>query len=287
MFMKIRPLPGVAGSAVLEALRVTEMALQNVRGRGGNDLDRLAAYREWSNLEVTRLGRLLSSEDLTRLVATPRYWALQTLDASTHRSIGAFVDVEVAERLWSLETTLTDLMSDLDRWRSRRGLVAMADTNVFLHSEVYFDQVPWGELLSARMDGVLLVIPMVVVDELDRAKRTARAAKVSRTNNEDVRTRARLTLRRLDSRFADVRWVAPIQPDKFPEAGPVAAELLLDEPGHVRLPDSDSELVDRASSLQDFLARPVHLLTFDTGMAFRARAAGLEVRKLEEPGNDD
>jgi hypothetical protein len=70
--------------------------------------------------------------------------------------------------------------------------------------------------------------------------------------------------------------------------GEVTIELLFDPPGHVRLPINDDEIIDRALAVKPLAARTVTLLTYDTGQAMRARAAGLQVKKLrneigEEP----
>ena len=62
--------------------------------------------------------------------------------------------------------------------------------------------------------------------------------------------------------------------------GEVTVDLLLDPPGHVRLPINDDEIVDRAVAIEPLAARKVTLLTYDTGQAMRARAAGVPVKKL-------
>ena len=56
--------------------------------------------------------------------------------------------------------------------------------------------------------------------------------------------------------------------------------MLYDPPGHARLPINDDEIVDRALTVQLLAGRPVRLLTYDTGQAMRARAAGLTAVKL-------
>jgi len=127
-------------------------------------------------------------------------------------------------------------------------------------------------------------VPMAVIDELDRHKRSPRNATVSATNREHVRTRARVSMRRLDDWLPNPESVGVLQPARYPGSGPVTVGLLLDDLSHGRLPHVDSELVDRACVLQDLSGRPVYLATFDTGMRVRARAAGLEVVQLAEPG---
>ncbi|WP_346534101.1 hypothetical protein [Micromonospora sp. DPT] len=65
-------------------------------------------------------------------------------------------------------------------------------------------------------------------------------------------------------------------------------DVLFDSPGHVRQSRADDEIVDRAVVLQTLAGRPVHLVTYDTGMAMRALNSGLKDIKLEqEPEKDE
>ncbi|WP_185091796.1 hypothetical protein [Streptomyces sp. PanSC9] len=52
----------------------------------------------------------------------------------------------------------------------------------------------------------------------------------------------------------------------------------------MRLPITDDEIIDRAVAIQTLAARPVRLLTCDTGQHTRGCAAGLMVTKV--PAND-
>ena len=54
----------------------------------------------------------------------------------------------------------------------------------------------------------------------------------------------------------------------------------MDETGHVRRPSADDEIADRVAVLAQLAAQEVMLVTADTGMAFRARANGVDVLKL-------
>lgn len=56
--------------------------------------------------------------------------------------------------------------------------------------------------------------------------------------------------------------------------------MLFDKPGHVRLPDEDDEIVDRALAVHAIAAGAVQLVTYDTGMSMRAKWAHLPVLKL-------
>lgn len=280
--MSLVPLPGVAADHLLAALQQEATNLANLRSAAGTGVDRFNAYLRWSNEALARLSLMLHARDLTRLITTPRYWTLQAMDPSSRLlTLAGFVDLEVTERLREFEAARDRLSAELGRWRSRPGRLAIADTNVFLHSDQYFDEIQWHELVGGQF-GVHLIIPMLVIDELDRAKRTAGATKVSDRNNEMVRTRARVTLRRIDE------WLQPgraslLQPSVSQKAGPVSGEVLLDEPGHVRLPHADDELVDRGVALQQLAGRDVHMVTYDLGMKFRSEAAGLHVVLPSDP----
>lgn len=71
--------------------------------------------------------------------------------------------------------------------------------------------------------------------------------------------------------------------ERFNREGRV--ELLIDSIDHVQIEDSDAELLDRSRTLRAYL--PVKVLTFDTGMALRGRAAGIDVVRLDtEPSGD-
>jgi hypothetical protein len=104
-----------------------------------------------------------------------------------------------------------------------------------------------------------------------------------------VRWRAGYTLAVLDRVFSGSAGQAELMPENFSPLGTggiprgrVTVEVLLDPPGHVRLPIADDEIIDRAVAVQPLAGRRVTLLTFDTGQSTRARSAGLEVRKLSQ-----
>lgn len=60
-------------------------------------------------------------------------------------------------------------------------------------------------------------------------------------------------------------------------------DVLLDEPGRVRLPNNDDEIVARACYLQQAIApAPVTVITGDNGMRARALSWGLKARVLDE-----
>lgn len=263
-------LPGVGPQALLDALKILIAGCQNIRGAGGTAWERFDAYRHWSNDAARCLAHLARPRDVERLVTTARYWALQALDPTSHGNLAGLVDLEVDARNRDLTAAAEALDAGIARRAAYRGL-----SNVYLHHEQRFDQIAWASVVPASSDGVHLVIPLVVVDELDRHKRTDRQTKVQRGLDETVGSRARGTLRYLEELFPDPSRVATIAPDREPDAVAVRAELLVDPLGHVRLSDPDAELIDQALALQDLSGQAVTLATRDTGMIFRAKAAGL------------
>jgi predicted ribonuclease YlaK len=119
-----------------------------------------------------------------------------------------------------------------------------------------------------------LLVPMVVIDELDGIKNKGQDLK---------RWRAAYTVGVLERIFSPGhRMPGLLREGQYGVRGAIDMEILYDPPGHIRLPINDDEIIDRASAVQDLAERPVTLLTYDTGQSTRARNAGLTVVKLTE-----
>lgn len=67
------------------------------------------------------------------------------------------------------------------------------------------------------------------------------------------------------------------------EGANVHLMVATDPIGHRRIDDGDSEIIDRARATEARSPAPVLFITGDTGAALRARAAGLQVRKVPTP----
>jgi predicted ribonuclease YlaK len=127
-----------------------------------------------------------------------------------------------------------------------------------------------------------VLVPMLVVDELDRLKR-----------DNQARSRARTALKMLDEVFKRVSKQNPMGllrqednttgPDGLVGLGRITMELLFDPPEHVRLPDNDGEIVDRAVAVQSLAGKPVTMVTYDKSMSLRARYEGLQEVWLPHP----
>lgn len=162
----------------------------------------------------------------------------------------------------------------------REGICLVPDTSFFIEHDKKLEDINFHDLTERSAPPVRVLIPMIVVDELDGLKRSS-----SRT----VRWRAGYTLAVID-RVID----SPPAPGIFalrqaiPPRGEVTLQIVFDPPGHQRMAINDDEIVDRALACERFVD-DLTVITYDTGQSQRARAAGLKVKKLptdlgEEPG---
>lgn len=261
-------LPGTRVGAVIDVLTGLSNRLSNVGT--GEEWTVLTRYLRWANDAADELSNLVSAQDVARLVLTRRHWALQGIAPPANEALMSLLQLEIRERSRAFTCAREDLQRATGRWSQYPGHLVVADTNIYLHHPDAFTDMDWRFLVGAgEHEGIQLILPLLVVDELDRAK------------HGNARTKARMTLRAIDVLFADAHWTASL-PDSVGD-DLVRAHLLLDDVNHVRLPHADSELVDRCCALAAIADREVILVTFDTGMAIRAGSANLAVKKLPDP----
>jgi rRNA-processing protein FCF1 len=232
------------------------------------------------------LGNQISNGDLDRLVLTERYRLLlaglvgtmTSTEQQVQRVVNGLVSLELDERVADFEAALKALQGQIARW-SAYGHYLVPDTSFYIHHEDKLQDVDFGPLINVWQSEVTVLVPIVIVDELDRLKES---------KDKWVRWRAGYTLAVLDRSFADGTGRARLRAgDVVP--GPngltrseVTIELVFDPPGHVRLPSNDDEIIDRALAIEPLANRKVTLLTYDTGQSTRARNAGLQVIKLSQ-----
>ncbi|WP_165942583.1 PIN domain-containing protein [Micromonospora sp. KC721] len=161
----------------------------------------------------------------------------------------------------------------------------MLDTNVYLHHPQKLEEIDLAPALGTRHDPICLLVPMIVVDELDKLKQH------SKVHN---RWRATYTTAVLDRVVCMPDGGGMLRPGDFTRLisdgvarGEVRVQIIFDPPGHVRHDIPDEEIIDRALSAELLAGRPVTMVTYDTGMAMRAKAAGLQVVKLEHQLGDE
>jgi len=264
--MIVTPIPGAGRDNVYKVLRELWVNASNLNGHHYDTAyQRLLRYLEWANESQRMLIGQVSGRDIDRLIRTRMYQSL--LDGVGHlagsdqqRLVNGLIANEVQERVADLEAAWTAFGEEMDRWPAERAVV-VPDTSFFIHHFPKFEEVDFFDGLAPEGgELVSVVVPMVVVDELDRLKES---------RDKHTRWRAGHTLGVLEN---------VLNGDGL--LGEARIEVLTDDPGHVRLPEADDEIVDRATAVQSIAAGPVRLVTYDTGMALRARQLGLPVLKL-------
>ncbi|GGN41046.1 hypothetical protein GCM10011578_088930 [Streptomyces fuscichromogenes] len=170
-----------------------------------------------------------------------------------------------------LRTYFTEMANELrrvqDRFTGHRVRTVVLDTNDLLHC-MRFDKIPWHRLFGP---GTSVMIPHVVIDEIDK--------KSYDTHDTGVRKRARAVFALLEQTLAQIETAGRAVVNN----GETVVDVLLDEPGHVRLPNNDDEIVARACLLQQAIApAPVTVVTGDNGMRARALSWGLKAKVLNE-----
>jgi PIN domain len=238
---------------------------------GKHPKDYLAAYLGWVNEASRMMGNHLQRSQLEALLYTRHYWALRQMDGGEAWLTGQ-VKSEMHARVEAL-VEMADEAERLEKWWNVPAAIVVPDTNVLLHTTEFFDELEWPKALD--IDGsVQLVIPMVVVDQIDNLKRSKQL----------VRSRARQTASRLEACLSK-RERVPVRRGEtnmggYLVPGPITSvEVLVDPLDHSRLADSDSEIVDRALYLRNLTGRPVLIATWDNLMRFRARGVGVETVK--------
>jgi hypothetical protein len=260
----IRPLPGTSAGVILDRLREVCTATENLNSaqyRG--PIERRELYLDWANKAVSALWNLVSPADLSRLVMTPAFWHIQSAAAPLANGTTLTIDNEILARKTELEQLHNDLAGQVTFWTGVP--IAVPDSTMFCRHDRLedWDLAPLLGITNDRPTHI--VIPMVVIDELDRLKESG---------NQHTRWRARYSLAVLDRVLPD-----PTQFGILRDAG--------FEPGRVRLPGDDDEIIDQAHAVNCLSDRPITILTYDTGQSTRARARGLNCRKLPDPPNGE
>lgn len=160
--------------------------------------------------------------------------------------------------------------------------MGQAPVSFYIHSPDKLADANLQQILGLpRGEHIRLLFPMAVVDELDSLKEAGK---------HQARWRASHTLglldRILNGDTVGILHRTQLNTEASEVYGEISLEIVLDTPGHVRLPITDDEIIDRAVAIQSLANRKVRLLTCDTGQHTRGRAAGLNVTKVpaKDPG---
>lgn len=253
----------------LEVLLEIETEAGNVWSKSLVSSEFLGSVLAWHAMTERLLTNLLAPTDLHELLYSPRLWALRSMDI-TAPAAKEWAELELIARRTALKDAREALHRAKVRWRQDESMLIVPDTNLLLHHENTLLHIPWRQLVDARGD-VRVVLPLMVVDELDNQKRNGKS--------QEVRTRARVTLREL--RSTGVVGNERRHPALVEKFATTTIEVLADAWDRRRLSDSDLEIVDCAVALSDLSAGRVTILTSDVGMEVRAGGTEVNVTFVE------
>lgn len=216
-------------------------------------------------LEVHKtFARRLPRSEIDRLAMTPTFWQLQ----GDPGFVMELVMFEINQLAVRLDHFATELEHEMRHWEDAGHLV-VPDTNVYIHAlgkDVTIAGTDWRALAELPRDSdVTVILPVTVLDELDKMKQ------------DKFRAQARRILREISASL-DGDGSAAIQPW-------LRLQALVPSLDHVPLAVADNEIIDQTRQLRSRVGRGyrIRLLTCDFGMATRARMAKLEVQLLPQP----
>lgn len=225
------------------------------------------AYLNWVDETDGQLRSLFADPEPADGLFSRAFWEIQRLN-DTIPGAWQVLRRELkaqSERLQAMQHQLAGLKEFADR----PGHLVVVDTSALIQGE-WFEHVDWSTLLDLRPH-VRIVIPIVVVEELDRLK------------DRERRSRAGDRSRRVLRKLRDLGAAHAGQP--IPIRDKITVEVLLDDDWHQRRPNHDGEIIDQAKLLKAATGRPVRLVCVDASMEFRARQHGLTVTEMPTPAD--
>lgn len=234
----------------------------------------VVAFHRWVEDSVTQLsGSMFEPADVERLLRTRAYW--ESIDVSEYSpQIQKIIHHELDAVVRRLTKLTDELAAASSYWTEEACHYVLLDTNVYVEHETKFDETDWYPMVDNRRSlTIRIVVPQVVVDELDDLKRR-------RWNKDDATKpwRVNQTLQAFEEAI-------PTQPTVLPNCtsgsdGKVTLEVLPDPLLHQRLDIRDAEIIRRAVDLARITGSVVTVVSNDTGMIVRAQLAGLRGRRL-------
>ncbi|MGW7288964.1 PIN domain-containing protein [Streptomyces sp. NPDC054847] len=288
--MLVTPLPGVDRDNLLGSLYSLRNEAANLQGPfNGPAYGRLVLYLRWAADAVRHLRGQIRDADIDHLVLTRRHDALLAGAsgglAGSHQEgfLNDLLNLELSHRVADFDEAAVALRQRVEQWTGG-GVFVVADTSVYVQHHARLEAWDLRSMCGVREEPIHLLVPMVVVDELDNLKQS---------KDKHRRWRAGYTLAVFERLLSSGPGAAILKEEDYSAldsggipSGKVTVEVLFDPPGHVRLPINDDEIIDRGLAVQPLAGRPVQLLTYDTGQAMRGRAAGLRTSKLRDTAGD-
>jgi hypothetical protein len=176
--MLVTPRPGVNRDNLLKNLESVRTEAFNLRGGGGptSAHRRLLGYLDWTSRAVSLLSSQISSADLNHLVLTRRYelllagaGTLSSAETEVEQVVNGLVALELHERVEAFDAAIKALLGQIRRW-SAYGHYVVPDTSFYIEHPEKLEEADFGPLIEVWESPITVLVPMVVVDELDRLK---------------------------------------------------------------------------------------------------------------------
>ena len=277
----MRLTPGITLAYADDVLRRAEATWGNARGAQ----DYYRAYTDAVHDTYPTLSQAFAAPDLGASLHSTAYWNLLSIGgapldlgfttdpavaANRTRALRAenqALATEIENQVKGLEQARAEL-EELKKLAARPGLPVVYDTNMLNHWRQP-GGVLWRDVFKAQDEDVLLtrlVIPLRVIDELDRQKH----------GQGDLAKKAATAIRYLERVF---KYSLPGQPVQLRQGATLEVWVDTDDRGG----DADLSILRCAADLdnlhQDTGAR---VLTDDVGMRLRAQQLGLKMLRLPQ-----
>lgn len=253
----LRTTPATAAAQLRDtAARTTQVSI------GGRPAEQIRNdYLNWADQAELLLGNHFTASFVEDVIRTRDYWLFRTKASSEPRLVG-----EICTELRRQERRLMDLALQLDelerRWSGDHPteVLAVPDTNMFLRTVPFWD-LPLDQYLGT--EAVRIVLPIVVIHELDGRKRQKNTEKAARTA---------------------LRWLYGVLPKDPSQRAALRANVTIEvwaDDGPL-VPDPDALIIEMAGQLAALSSSPVRLVTHDLAMRIRAQGRGVEAVYLPE-----
>jgi hypothetical protein len=259
--------PGTIDAAI-QTLTQLKIDCDNCRSGYTSFLDARKAYLNWVDTAYGQLHSLVVNGDLADGLYSPFFFEICRMDAGT-RPAWTLLRRELQTQSERLQAALEKL-AGLKAFAGRNGHIVVPDTSALVQG-VWLEDFDWPAELGLTPP-VRLVIPILVIEELDKLKDQERKSKAG--------DRARRVVRHLRALCGPV---PPGHPAGLQKRKNVTVEVLLDEDWHARRPNNDGEIVDQALLVKALTGQDVRLVCVDAAMEFRARQHGLTVSAMPTP----
>jgi hypothetical protein len=247
----------------IASVQLLQSQLGSARGSGHSSTDRRDAFLSWCDYRARpQLGNHFSSTETLFGELDQSYDRVALAPGTTERTLNGILQREFNSWEGRLERLVAELRA-LAPFIDRPGRIVVLDTSALMEGQP-FASFNWQSLDTSLADSaVRLIVPVLVIEELDELKRDRDGAR---------KQKARGVFRSLWG----LHGHSPTEPVPLPEQSGVTIEVMLDGDWHQRRLNNDGEIIDQAVQVRELTGKPVILASGDYAQLYRSAAAGLQ-----------